>query len=47
MEKKKSAAREQLEKTLKYMPIMVMHNGKMVLLSIENYEEITGKKLPE
>ena len=47
MEKEKSAARRQLENMLKYMPTMIEHNGQWVKLTVENYEEITGKKLPE
>lgn len=42
-----SEARQRLENELKYMPLIVMHNGKMVRVTIENYEEVTGRKLPE
>lgn len=42
-----SREREQLEMTLKYMPTFVMYKGKIVRVTIENYEEVTGKKLPQ
>lgn len=43
----KSEARKALERQLQYMPTFVQHNGEMVLLSVDNYEEVTGRKLPE
>lgn len=42
-----SDARKRLEKELEYMPLFVVHNGEMVRVTIENYEEVTGRKLPE
>lgn len=42
-----SEARKQLEKELEYSPLIVFHNGKMVRVTIENYEEVTGRKLPD
>ena len=42
-----SEARKKLEDELEYMPMFVFHNGQMVRVTIENYEEITGQKLPE
>lgn len=43
----KSAARQRLEDELKYSPIIVFHNGEMVIVTIDNYEEVTGRKLPD
>lgn len=45
--KEKSLARQRLENDLKYSPMIVFHNGTMVRVTIENYEEVTGRKLPD
>lgn len=42
-----SEERKRLEQELEYMPLFVMYNGKMVRVTIENYEEVTGRKLPK
>lgn len=42
-----SKEREKLEKQLEYMPLFVMYNGELVKVTIENYEKVTGRKLPE
>lgn len=44
---KESKTLEALRKELEYVPIFVTHNGQFVRLTIENYEEVTGKKLPK
>lgn len=38
--------RERLEQQLEYMPLFVQYKGQMVRVTIENYEEVTGRKLP-
>ena len=43
----KSKARQALEDELNYSPLIVFHNGQMVRVTIENYEEVTGRKLPD
>ena len=40
------SARERLKRDLEYSPMFVVHNGQMVRVTIENYEEVTGRKLP-
>ena len=39
-------ARERLAQDLEYCPMFVIHKGDLVRVTIENYEEITGRKLP-
>ena len=45
--KNMSEERKRLEQQLEYMPLFVMYNGRMVRVTIENYEEVTGRKLPK
>ena len=45
-EENRMSQRERLEQQLEYMPLFVQYNGQMVRVTIENYEEVTGRKLP-
>jgi len=42
-----SEERKRLEMDLKYSPLFVFYDGQMVRVTIENYEKVTGKKLPQ